>query len=334
MDMRIGLIGAGAVAPFHARAAALIPDVSLSAVCDLDRATAERAAADSHAAVFTDYRALLDGGEVDAVIVNTPHGLHHQMVLDAAERGLHVLVEKPLATTVADCDEMVRACATAGVTMVVGHIQHFLPDKMAIVEVLASGDLGPVRMVHDYRSTSYRPGSRSPWFFSPRMAGGGALMNVGAHCLDRSVWLTGSPALSLSASTVSRYDVPIETDALVTLHHADSQSSVSVLSDPPRYVDEVSVVCERGTLVADPNRGAFLERGGRIEVLSEAASDDIPDAFHRQLVDFVDAVAGEPPAVSPTHARHVVEMALAAYRSAADGGARIELAPFDEGGSR
>ena len=126
--MRIGLIGAGAVAPFHARAAELISDVRLSAVCDLDRATAERAATDSQAAVFTDYRTLLDSDTVDAVIVNTPHGLHHQMVLDAAERGLHVLVEKPLATTVADCDEMVRACATAGVTMVVGHIQHFLPD--------------------------------------------------------------------------------------------------------------------------------------------------------------------------------------------------------------
>lgn len=332
--MRIGLIGAGAVAPFHARAARLIPDVRLAAVCDLNRSAAERAAADSRAAVFTDYRMLLDSGEVDAVIVNTPHALHREMVTAAAESGLHVLVEKPLATTVADCDEMAQACATAGVTLVVGHIQHFLPDKMAIANVLASGDLGAVRMVHDYRSTDYRPGTRSAWFFSPAMAGGGALMNVGAHCLDRAVWLTGSPALRLSATAVSRYDVAVETDALVTLHHANSWSSISVLSDTPHPVDEVTVICERGMLVADPRRGAHLQRDGRTTTLSEASPDDIPDAFHRQLVDFVAAIGGSPPAVRLAHGRHVVDLAIAAYRSAQDGGAKVELEPFSDGGSR
>lgn len=329
--MRIGLIGAGAVAPFHARAASLIPGVRLSAVCDLSRAAAAKVATRAGAAVFTDHRALMDSGRVDAVIVNTPHALHRAMVLDAAERGLHVLVEKPLATTLVDCDAMVQACDAAGVTLTVGHIQHFLPDKRAVAAVLESGELGPVRLVHDYRSTDYRPGTRSPWFFSPSMAGGGALMNVGAHCLDRSVWLTGTPALSLSATTVARFDVAVETDALVSLCHADTSSSVSVLSDVPQPVDEVSVVCERGVLVADPRRGAYLRRDGRTVTLLEPTPDDIPDAFHRQLADFVDTVvAGQPPAVSLTHSRHVVELVLAAYRSARGGGERVALDPLDE----
>lgn len=328
--MRIGLIGAGAVAPFHARAASLLPDVSLSAVCDLNRSAAARVADGSGATVFTTYPELLDSGLVDAVIVNTPHALHREMVLDAANRGLHVLVEKPLATTVEDCDSMMAACAVAGVTLAVGHIQHFLPDKRAVAAVLATGELGAVRMVHDYRSTDYRPGTRSPWFFSPTMAGGGAMMNVGAHCLDRSVWLTGTPALTLSATTVARFDVAVETDALVSLHHAYTSSSVSVLSDVAHPVDEVSVICERGMLVADPRRGAYLRRDGRTTTLSEPTPDDIPKAFHRQLADFVATVAGQPPAVSLAHSRHVVELVLAAYRSSRGGGAYVALEPVDE----
>ena len=328
--MRIGLIGAGAVAPFHARAADRIPGVALTAVCDLNRAAAARVATEDGAAVYTDHRALMDSGDVDAVIVNTPHALHKQMVLDAAERGLHVLAEKPLATTLADCDAMVQACRGAGVTLAVGHIQHFLPDKRAVAAVVASGELGSVRLVHDYRSTDYRPGTRSPWFFSPAMAGGGALMNVGAHCLDRTVWLTGTPAWTVSATTVARFDVAVETDALLSLRHADTTSSVSVLSDVPHPVDEVSVVCERGVLVADPRRGAFLRRDGRTRTLSEPGPDDIPDAFRRQLTDFVDTVSGKPPAVSLAHSRHVVELVLAAYQSSRAGGKSVALTQVDE----
>ena len=328
--MRIGLIGAGAVAPFHARAAGLIPGVRLTAVCDLSRAAAARVAAAADATVFTDHRALLESGSVDAVIVNTPHALHRQMVVDAAVRGLHVLVEKPLATTVADCDAMVQACRAAGVTLTVGHIQHFLPDKRAVAAVLERGELGAVRLIHDCRSTDYRPGTRSPWFFSLSVAGGGALMNVGAHCLDRSVWLSGTPALTVSATTVARFDVEVETDALVNLRHAHTSTSISVLSDVPHPVDEVSVICERGVLVADPRRGAYLRRDGRTKTLSEPAPDDISDAFHRQLADFVATVAGRPPEVTLAHSRHVVELVLAAYRSSWEGGARIGLEPAIE----
>lgn len=328
--MRIGLIGAGSVAALHAHAASLIPGVRLSAVCDLKRSAAAQVAAATDAAVFTDYRHMLDSGDLDAVIVNTPHSMHRQMVLDAAERGLHVLAEKPLATTVADCNSMINACATARVTLTVGHIQHFLPDKLAIAEVLFCGTLGAVRMVHDFRSTDYRPGNRSPWFFSPIIAGGGALMNVGAHCLDRSVWLSGSPVHALSATTVARFDVAVETDASLTLHHADSSSSVSVVSDVPRPIDELTVVCDKGVLVADPRRGAYLRRDGRTTVLTEANPSDNAGAFHRQLLDFVAAVDGQPPAVSLAHSRHVVALALAAYRSSKAGGALVQLEPAND----
>ncbi|WP_435238357.1 Gfo/Idh/MocA family protein [Streptomyces sp. YPW6] len=318
--MRIGLIGAGAVADLHVRAAQVLPDTRLTAVCDVREDVAAKAAAPCGAATFRDYRDLYAAGCVDAVIVNTPHGLHSRMVLDAAASGLHVLVEKPMATTLEDCDRMIEACRQAGVTLAIGHIQHFLPDKRAAEAVIAGGTLGRPLAVHDYRSTDYRPGTRPPWFFSREIAGGGALMNIGAHCLDRSVWLAGSPAVSLTAATAERFGAPVETDGSLAVRLADGGlATVSVMSDTPHRIDEVTVVCERGTVVADPRQGTFVRVDGTTRQLHEPRPSDIPDAFHAQLADFVAAVGGAPLTVSLDHGRHVVELVLAAYASASAG---------------
>lgn len=324
--MRIGLIGAGAVASLHARAASLLPGVEMTAVCDLRKEAAGAVAERIGATVFTDLRDLLASGTTDAVIVNTPNALHRVMSVAAAEAGQHVLVEKPMSITIEDCDLMSAAAQRAGVVLQVGHIQHYLPDKTALAGAIADGAIGDVLMVHDFRTTDYRPGSRSPWFLDPLLAGGGAVMNIGTHSLDRVVWLGGAPVSVLSARTLRRFGVAVETDATIGLQLANGVvASVTVVSDAPRPRDEVVVVGEEGSVVADPRVGTMLRRHGRTEVLHEPSGQDIPEAFRLQLADFVGAVRGEPPVVSQRHSRHVVELVLAAYRSSAEGGRSIAL---------
>ena len=324
--MRIGIIGAGAVAPLHARAAALLPDVQMTAVCDLQPEAATVVAEPIGAAVFTDYHELLASGTTDAVIVNTPHSLHRQMAVAAAEAGQHVLVEKPMSISLDDCDATTDAAERSGVVMRVGHIQHYLPEKTALARAISRGAIGVVRWVHDYRTTDYRPGSRSPWFLRPELAGGGAMMNIGAHCLDRVVWLGGSPVTTISAHVLSRFGVAVETDASVTLRLAGGvEATVTVVSDSPRGTDEVTVVGDEGTLVANPRIGTLRSCNGTTEVLHEPSSDDIPEAFRLQLADFAGAVGGGAFAVTLTHSRHVVELVLATYASAADGGRPVAL---------
>jgi len=319
--MRIGLIGAGAVAPLHARAARLLPDVELTAVCDLQRAVAASVADPIGAQVFTDYRRLIDQGGVDAVIVNTPHGLHREMSIEAMDAGLHVLVEKPMATTVEDCDTMMSVAEERSVVLRVGHIQHFMPEKLALVDAIRSGAIGTVRMVHDLRTTDYRPGTRSSWFFSRELAGGGAMMNIGVHCVDRALWLGGAVGTSVSATMLHRFGVDVETDATLRIRLAnDVAASITIASDLPRKIDEVTVVGDDGAVVADARRGTFLAGDGRTTVLHESSDADIPEAFRLQLADFAAAVRGEPSAVSQAHSRHVIEVIMAAYRSAANAG--------------
>ncbi len=320
--MRIGIIGAGAVAKYHAAAAARVPKMELTAVCDLSIESAAAVAAPSGAAVFTDYIALLESGLVDAVIVNTPHGLHREMVVTAADRGLDVLVEKPMAITLADCDAMVAACRAAGVTLVVGQIQHFLPEKLAVQRALATGELGEVLMIHDFRSTDYRPGHRSAWFFDSPMSGGGAFMNIGGHCLDRSLWFGGAPAVSVQARTLNRFDSPVETDGTMELCLANGVAvSIGIVSDMPHHVDEIRVLCDRGLIIADPRQGTYLQRDGRTTIVHEPGPEDIQTGFLLQLHEFAAVVGGAVPTVSLSHARHIVEVVLAAYDSALTGAA-------------
>ncbi|MFE6997079.1 Gfo/Idh/MocA family protein [Microbacterium sp. NPDC057659] len=323
--MRIGLIGAGAVAPFHVRAAAALAGAELTAVCDIDESAARRAADLSPGAgVFTDHRRMLEADVVDAVIVNTPHALHLPISVEAAEAGKHVLVEKPMATSVADCDRIAEACERAGVSLTVGHIQHFLPDKTAAHGLIASGELGAVQLIRDNRSTDYRPGTRSPWFFSREVAGGGALFNIGAHCLDRSLWFGGAPAAEISASVASRFGSPVETDGVLRLRLENGVGvAIAVVSDPPTRSDSLTVVCEGGVVEADPRTGTTVRIDGRTRVLHEPTDHDIQTGFTAQLSDFLQVVDGGPPAVPLDHARHVVELILASYRSAQTGVASV-----------
>lgn len=317
--MRIGLIGAGAVAKYHVEAALALPGARFTAICDLDESAAARAAKGVDGVqFFTDYRALVESDDVDAVIVNTPHALHLPMAIDAARAGKHVLVEKPMATSLADCDLMQEETAAAGVKLAVGHIQHFLPDKVAARALLEQGELGEVVMIRDQRSTDYRPGTRPEWFFSRPIAGGGALINIGGHCLDRALWFGGAPAVEVSASVAQRFGVSVETDGTIALRLANGVGvTIAVVSDPPARSDLLAIVCERGVIEADPRVGTLVRVDGHTRVVRDPDAGDIQQAFTAQLADFLGVIDGDAPAVPLEHARHVVELVLASYESAA-----------------
>lgn len=325
-DIRLGLIGAGAVGALHAQAALQTPGVRVTAVCDLVASTAEAVAESSGAAVFTDHRALIAAGLVDAVVVNTPHALHTAIVLDCAAAGLHVLVEKPMATTAAECTEMSRACEQAGVVLFVGHIQHFLPPMAAAKAALDVDAIGPLLLVDDRRSTDYRPGTRPAWFFDPAVSGGGVFMNIGTHCVDRLLWLTGRQVLAVSATAAYREPLPVETDVLARLElEGGVTGQIAVTSAGLPAHDELVMIGERGAIKVARGSGATLHPytgpgAGVPVVLAEESPEDVPQAFARQLAAFAAALRGDrAAAIGAEYGQRVVEAVEAVYRSSASG---------------
>ncbi|RLL66858.1 Gfo/Idh/MocA family oxidoreductase [Streptomyces sp. Z26] len=330
MRFRIGVLGAGAVAADHVRAAADAPDYEIAAVCDVDRAAAE-ALAGPGVPVHTDHRELLADGGLDAVVITVPHALHAPMAVAAAHAGLHVLVEKPMATSVADCTRMIEASRASGTLLAVAHVLHFDPVALAARRLVASGAYGEPLLLTHRRSAHYEPGSRPPWFFDRAVAGGGIVLNVGTHGLDRIQWLGGSAVRRVSGLVRGRPGMEVETDALALVELENGVGAgIALTSRGTPFFDETEVVLDAATLRVSRTGGLTLLRDGESTRLMAVEPAHQHDAFRAQLDGFVAAARGGAPYgdgayVDGAYGRSVVAAALALYASA-DGGERVEVA--------
>jgi predicted dehydrogenase len=193
--LRYAVIGAGA-AVFKLHLPGLCDEGSqLAAVAEVDPQRRELLAGQVSCPVYADYRRMLDEVAADVAVVLAPHPLHSRMVIDALERGCHVLVEKPMAAQVAEADEMLAAAERAGRLLAVSFQQRLRPEIRAAREMIrnrALGDIQYVDMVETWTRTAayYR---MSPWRGTWRGEGAGVLLNQAPHNLDLLCHLVGMP---------------------------------------------------------------------------------------------------------------------------------------------
>lgn len=201
----IGIIGAGRISGAHAQAARALPQTRLVAVAEPDEERRARFLERWGGTGFADYRALLDSPEVDAVVVALPHWLHGEVGCAALSAGKHVLLEKPMAMTVEECDALIAAGRRANRKVMVGHMHQFTPVNLAAKALLDSGELGEVVMATD---TWYKPffgrEKRPPWFLDAAKGGGMWPMN-GAHMIDRMTFFAGSEVVAVKAMVGARF---------------------------------------------------------------------------------------------------------------------------------
>ena len=198
--IRMAVVGAGSIGMEHIRALEKAEGCCLCAVCDTDENRAAQAAKPYGVPWLTDYREIPGRVQADAVILNLPHHLHADSTVFFLEHGLHVLVEKPMANTTAECDRMLAAAARSGRKLAVGHLQRFFPANRAVRELVTSEKLGRFCMFSERRTIDFFSADRPLWFLDRRTAGGGIVMNYGAHVLDKLFCLTPSEGAAVYAS--------------------------------------------------------------------------------------------------------------------------------------
>jgi len=192
---RVGIIGAGTVVTYaHIPDFQSIDNVEVVALCDVNEARVNQVAAEHGIpGAYTDYRQMLEQSQPNIVVVATPNALHKPMTLDALDAGAHVLCEKPLAVNYADVEEMVAAAQARDLVLTVGtHFRYSVPAQTC----KAQADAGFFGHIYAARSLWQRrrgiPGFGS-WFTRKEMAGGGALLDLGIHALDRALYVMGYP---------------------------------------------------------------------------------------------------------------------------------------------
>lgn len=145
-------------------------------------------AADYYA--YDDYALCLNHPQVEAVFIATPNGTHLEFTERAAAAGKHVLVEKPMATTVEDARRMIEACRASGVRLMVAYRKYFDPASRALKKLVASGKLGRLTIMHS--AFTIMLSKKAPaWHLDRRLAGGGSLMDLGVYCVNTARWIAG-----------------------------------------------------------------------------------------------------------------------------------------------
>jgi predicted dehydrogenase len=336
--VRVGMIGYGAIGHEHAVAVDAVPGLTMTAVADLSRprlAVAQQVA--PGARVTIEATDLLEDPEVDLVVVSTPPNTHASWAARALAAGKHVVLEKPMALTSAECDAVVEQAADAGLLLVVYQNRRFDPDYRALRAVVQAGRIGEV-----FHLESFVGGYGHPcnYWHSDAAVSGGAIFDWGSHFLDQVLDLMPGEVQHVTAAAHKRrwHDVTNADHARVTLRFTDGREAEFVHSDlaaalKPKWLvlgthgavvghwrtEKVVTRTAVGTLAEDvlapADSPAELTLHGADGSVTHLAVAPAPaQAFHRELADHLHR--GLPMTVRAEQSRRVVALMEAAEASA------------------
>lgn len=315
MSYRVAVAGAGNIAKRHVQAVQKTAGFELAAVADINAERASSLVEGTGRPFYTDYKEMIAEEKPDVAIITLPHFLHKEALIYAAEQGCHCLLEKPMALNVAECDEMIDAVNRNGVKVLVGHTQHYLAENLAVKQIIEKGDLGKLVMINDSRHGYFFAAERPDWFLDKAKAGGGILMNLGSHSIDRIQWLSGNRISKVKAVLTHYGDRgDVEGSGLVFM---ENEQGVAATLSQSGYrgasKNEMELFFTGGMIRSVMGQGVWVSRGGGYEPV------DVPppvEPFVLQLQDLCDYIeTGIEPECSLDYARSIVAVVEKAYLS-------------------
>lgn len=245
--LRMAIVGCGAIAEHgHLPGAALTPQIEVTALVDRNRKRAELLGGRFQIDRLLDN---VDGLHkvADCAVVATPPGSHRSLAVELARQGLHVLVEKPMAPTTADCDAMIEASERSGTVLAVGMARRFYPADLYVKHLLDREIMG---RVHSFRFEDGYPFTwplASNFILSREQAGGGVLMGLGSHILDTVVWWFGDP---VSFEYYTDEMGGIESECLLEMKFPSGVTGKVELSRSRQLQNQYSIECQEGLIEA------------------------------------------------------------------------------------
>lgn len=333
--VRFGVVGLGNMGSYHISYLEKTPlaGARLSAICDCDSKRLEAAGAQCpRARQFARFEDMLKSGEVDAVLIATPHYQHPDMAIAAFENGLHVLCEKPLAVTVKQARRMIGAAADhPDLTFAINFQMRANPVLRKIRELIRGGDLGPLTRLtwiatNWFRTNAYYAsgGWRATWSGE----GGGVLINQCPHNLDQLYWLTGlmPHRITAIASIGKTHPIEVEDEVSAILEYPGGAIGhfITTTGEAPG-TDRLEIVGDRGKLISESGRLTFkMNRQSAREFRENSAqsfaqpeaweielplSKPEPDPARWMTQNFVNAILKNEPLVAPAaEAIHQLEL--------------------------
>lgn len=315
--IKIGLVGAGIIANDHKAAIYKNDNCVMSCVCDIAVERAEALAKGTGAKVYTDYREMAEKEDLDGVIINLPHFLHKEATICFLEHNIPTLIEKPMAMSVAECDEMIQAAQRTGTPLAVGHVQRYFTVHRYVKKLAESGKLGRLCSVTETKNKDYfnnRPG----WFLKKELAGGGILMNYGAHSLDRLYHVTGLSPMSVHASGnnfISDDDVEATAQLLVKLEGGAGALLNFCGCHTPGY-DEIVLYYTDATVKIVGCEELWIAEGANPFYKVELEKNDIIGLQMKEFIKFIQGEENE--LATPSHGKKIIAVLEEALKQIGD----------------
>ncbi|MBM3521780.1 MAG: Gfo/Idh/MocA family oxidoreductase [Alphaproteobacteria bacterium] len=328
--LNVGILGAGYFGARHASAMARTGGCRLVAACRSEPDSLARFVGTHGGTPYRRIEELLADPAVEAVVIATPHHLHEAHAVAAARARKHILLEKPMASSLAACLRIAAAAREAGIVLMLGHTLRFAAPMAAAKAAIERGEIGPVRFARGALVKLWMEANRRDWHLDPAR-GGGMLFTAGIHWLDAVMWLVGEPVEAVQAALGARFhEQRVDDLAQITLRfRGGAIGAVTSLGYRDGAVGTaIEVVGDRGVLAIEPARGLRLGTGGQwrdLPVTLPAAV--MEEALAEEWRAFIRAVrGGEAPAVDAAAGGRVVACIEACFESARLG-REIAVAP-------
>ncbi|HEY0307551.1 MAG TPA: Gfo/Idh/MocA family oxidoreductase [Acidobacteriaceae bacterium] len=331
--IRLGIIGSGFMGRTNAEVATrYLKNAKLVAIAGGSRAGA--LAAEFGVASEPSVEALLQRSDIDAVLISTPHAAHAQEALAAANAGKHLLIDKPMATSVEDCDRILAVTRARGLKVMIMFGQRFRVCNMEARRLVQEGAIGEVRMIQEQILATGGLESLSPWQSLPENYG--IFLGHAVHNIDRIRWITGAEVASITAHVHrdEKSGNEVSTMALLSLTNgamATIWASWEIAAPLfPRGASGALLSGDAGNLDLDAygelrlgteNRWTVVAKQEPIDWIGEGMLSPVRmKAYQMQHQEFIDSILEDrEPSVTGEDGRAAVEVALAAYQSAAEG---------------
>lgn len=289
--MKIAVVGTGIIGKSHLNAIYTSSECALCAVCDVNETVAKQYSQQYGVPYFTDYREIPQKTDAEAVILNLPHWLHCETAVFFLSHGIHVLVEKPMANSLRECEIMLAEAHKSGKILAVGHPQRFVEANRMVKRIVQSGELGKLCMVNEIRTIDYFLPNRPKWFLDKKLAGGGIVMNYGAHALDKLFYILESYPTSVKAVTGNvKNDHTIEGHAQIMLAFENGISANITFSGYSNAGYETVYYFTDGALKVTDTSNLWMRTNGdweRVELTENT------DRTGFQLQEFCKLIRGE-----------------------------------------
>jgi len=316
-QLRVGIIGLGKMGLVHAAAIRTHPRVNLVAACDTSKFMTSTLSRYLTGMAFHDsHDRMLATENLDAVFITTPTGSHAPLALDCARAGLHVFVEKPMATNLAEAEELERELAAKGLRSQVGYVCRYAPTFEKAKEILDSGALGRILGFGSVKySSDVQKRAENSWRFirKPSGGGGGVVNEFACHGVDLLVWLFGEPG-DVGARMESWYSDQVEDYVHATFDYGDFSGWIDSswsMQDYRKPYNRIDITGENGRLTVTDSELRWMLHEPHGEYTAGWHSTNVTELykpvrmfvgdimFTRQADSFIDSATGGAPSRSP-----------------------------------